>query len=200
MRFLWIIIFIVGLMAGSVSTACGQEKIHYDLQITLERTACFGPCPYYSLTINFDGAVKFTPLGKPGYCGKGDAPKPPLEGSITQDQLRTLLAEFDKIKFYSLRKQYGSAGKSMTSGICPEYWSDSPTATVSIRNNGKHKTVNHYLGCEGTKILDDLGALEDKIDEIVDSKKWTSQYAWGGVPSITNVQLKVESSPAIKPQ
>lgn len=199
MRFLLGTIFLIGLTLVSVSNIYCQKEIHKDLAITLERSQCYGWCPHYSITISFDGIVKFTPLGKPVYRGKGDVPKPPLEGSITPNQLRTLLTEFQKIKFHSLRKRYGLEGKSHTGPTCPNYGTDSPWATVSIRINGKHKTIEHYLGCSGLQILDDLEALENKIDEIVDVKKWTSQYGWG-VPSITDVQLKVDRPPTIKPQ
>ncbi|MFT3743134.1 MAG: DUF6438 domain-containing protein [Pyrinomonadaceae bacterium] len=199
MRILWPTIFLIFLVAGGDIPVYSQQKIEKDLVITLERSVCYGSCPSYSLTINSDGAVRFTPLENPVYRGEADGPKLPLEGSIAVDKLNELLTEFEKIKFYSLRKQYGSAGNSKTETRCRVYMTDFPSAKISIIRNGKKKSVYHCLGCHGPKILDALTALEDKIDETVDVKRWTSQYGWGAA-SVWDVQLKKEPLPPTKPQ
>lgn len=198
MRSVWMTILLFGLIASSVLSASSQQTIHSDLVITLERTQCFGWCPAYLVTISSDGVVKFTPQGDHVYRGDGDKPKSPMVGVITKMQLDELLTEFEKIKFYSLRKKYGSKEKFTSSQICPENWTDQPSATISIVNNRKKKTVYHYLGCQGSQTLKNLEALEDKIDEIVDVKKWTSQYGWG-TGSVTDLKLTVERLPVSKP-
>ncbi|MBP7415582.1 MAG: DUF6438 domain-containing protein [Pyrinomonadaceae bacterium] len=167
------------LFCGSFS-AYSQQDIPKDFILTLERTMCFGWCPAYTLTINADGTVKFTPDGGFAYRGNGPMPKLPLTGKITNGQLSTLLSEVKRVNFFSLRGDYGQAGGSNRSSKCPEYWTDSPSATIRIVANGKRKTVSHYLGCSGTKTLSDLEKFEVGIDKIANTDQWTSQFGWGG--------------------
>lgn len=181
-------------------TGYGQREIPKDLKITLERSQCaFGQCPNYSLTIVADGLVEFTPRGKPVFRGDGEGPSPPLKGSVSSDKLGVLLAEFENIRFNSLQRRYGSKGGSNKGRSCPVNASDNPAADISIVMNGKHKTVSHYLGCRGAKILDDLRALENRIDEIADSKQWTSQYGWGAA-SVIDLRLQINPANSSKPE
>ena len=128
--------------------------------ITLERTICFGMCPAYKVSIYGDGLVLYD--GKEFVKTKGDA-----DGRITKDEVQQLVREFEKIDYLKLADDYGSDDKT-----CPESSTDYPSATTSLNWNGKQKTVRHYLGCRGLPVLDQLRALEDKIDEVVNTKRW----------------------------
>jgi len=127
--------------------------------ITLERTVCYGFCPSYKLSIFEDGKVVYE--GREFVKTKGRA-----EGRITKDELQQLLREFEKLDYANLADEY-SEGHN-----CPEAWTDSPSAITSLNRNGKVKRVLHYHGCRGLAILDQLTALENKIDEVVNTKRW----------------------------
>src|SRR5579862_9270632 len=75
----------------------GQTKnsIPSDTKIVLERTACFGSCPIYKLTISADGTVEFE--GKDFVQVKGNA-----KGKISTDAVHQLVVAFDEIKYFSL--------------------------------------------------------------------------------------------------
>ena len=190
MRTFRIIRLTIFIAVGSVSIFA-QQEIPSDLEITLMRTRCFGWCPHYSLTITADGVVKFTPLAGFAYIGKGEVPKFPIGGQISTDQIRHLLAEFEKIKFNSLRDRYGSDSYKR-SAACPKISTDALSAELSIVEGGKRKTVWHYLGCSGTQTLNDLVALENKVDEITNSGQWVSQFGWG---TANVVDLKIKKNP-----
>ena len=128
--------------------------------ITLERTACYGTCPVYKLTIYDDGTVEYEGLEFVKKTGKA-------QGQITKDALEDLIREFEKIDYFKLGDSYRSEGKN-----CPEYWTDHPTAITSLNWQGKKKTIHHYHGCRGTTVLEQLTALENKIDEVVNTKQW----------------------------
>src|SRR5580765_3984419 len=117
----------------STQNASTPLTISDDLQITLERGACYGRCAQYVLTINSDGSVAFD--GKEETKVKGKA-----TGSISKEDLKELVAQFDKVKFFRLEDRYEF-------GNCPIKISDTPSATTTLRINGKTKTVRHYLGC-----------------------------------------------------
>lgn len=127
--------------------------------ITLERTACFGTCPAYKLTIFDDGKVLFE--GREFVRVEGKA-----EGQISKKDLEALRREFERIDYFKLADRYGGEDN------CPENWTDYPSANISFTADGKTKTIAHYLGCRGLPILDQLRALEDKIDAVVKTKQW----------------------------
>jgi uncharacterized protein DUF6438 len=128
--------------------------------ITLERTVCYGTCPAYKLTIFDDGKVVYE--GKEFVKRKGKA-----EGQISKAALDELVREFERIDYFKLDDQYTDDPKN-----CPESWTDYPSATTSLNWKGKTKTVLHYHGCRGSAVLDHLTALENKIDEAVNTKRW----------------------------
>src|SRR5262245_61172910 len=134
------------------------QDIPQDLKITLERTHCWGLCPSYKLTITADGAVVFE--GGNGVKQVGAT----IKSAISRERLKQLMAEFDRVKFFSLEDDYLDDPR-----VCAENWTDSPSAFTSIRIDGKSKTVRHYLGCKGPKVPRELTDLENKIDEIVNT-------------------------------
>jgi hypothetical protein len=131
--------------------------------ITLERTQCLGPCPIYKLTIYDDGKVEYE--GKQYVKRKGKA-----EGRITKEQLQELVREFEKIDYFDLADSYAPYG--VDKKTCPEAWTDYSAAITSLNWKDRKKTVSHYLGCRGTTVLDQLNALENKIDRVVSSDQW----------------------------
>ena len=143
--------------AGYSDRTVIPQDIPRDLKITLERTDCFGGCPVYKLTIIADGTVVFE--GRRFVKQEGVTIK-----SVSQERLKQLMAEFDRVKFFSLEDDYSETRLS-----CP---TDQPSAITSIRINGKSKTINHYLGCLEPKVPKGLTELENKIDEIVNTAQW----------------------------
>lgn len=128
--------------------------------ITLERTHCFGECPVYKITIYDDGSVVYE--GKDYVKHKDRA-----TSQITKSELDELIREFEKIDYLNLDENYASSAKN-----CPELWTDNPSAITSLNWKGKTKTVRHYYGCRGSKVAEQLTALEDKIDKIVNTAQW----------------------------
>ena len=151
--------FLVVALLLSASTVAVAQKVERD-QITLERTACFGPCPMYTLTITSDGKVKFD--GKRFTKVTG-----PATGKISKQAFRGLVAEFKKIGYFSLPDQFTPGTPQ-----CPRMVTDHPSANTSLRLNGKTKVVEHYYGCGDSGILPQLTALENKIDLVAKTQKW----------------------------
>ena len=128
--------------------------------ITLERTACFGSCPVYKVTIFDDGTVMFD--------GKESVKRPGMDVSrISKSDVEALVREFAKVDYQKLDEAYTDDPKN-----CPQQWTDASTAITSLTVEGKKKTVRHYLGCGGSKVLVQLTKLEDKIDEVANTNQW----------------------------
>jgi hypothetical protein len=145
-----------------------SSAVPSDTFITLKRTRCFGECPVYQLEISADGKVVFEGVEYVKTKGR-------VEGSLTQGQLRLLISEFEKAKYFSLRDSYVTAEDG-----CPTYWTDNPSALTSIRISGKSKSIAHYYGCQekytergqGSPFPRELTELERKIDLIAGTKQW----------------------------
>ncbi len=126
-----------------------------DVVITLERGPCFGACPVYKLTIYGDGRVVYQGIRFVAVEGNRTA-------SISEEKVRQLVNEFQKIDYFSLNDEYVDVTAT-----------DMPTAITFISVNGQTKTVAHYHG--DFDAPEELTALEDKIDEIVSTERWVKQ-------------------------
>ena len=89
-----------------------------------------------------------------------------LDNLIAKILKRTDISEFEKANFFSLQNSYVTEKDG-----CQKYPPDLPAEKISIKINGKRKTVFHYLGC-GKTILRNLG---EKIDEVTNSKRWIGE-------------------------
>ncbi|MFC1910581.1 DUF6438 domain-containing protein [Chloroflexota bacterium] len=123
-----------------------------DVIITLERTACKGTCPVYKLTIYGSGTVVYE--GKDYVKTTGNK-----ESGISVDKIEQILSEFKNIDYFSLHDSY-----------VQRVITDAPSVITSIKVGGETKTIIHYHG--DLNAPDALEALEDKIDEIVNSDQW----------------------------
>jgi acetamidase/formamidase len=128
--------------------------------ITLQRTACFGACPIYKVTIAADGTVTFE--GERFVKTEGIA-----KDRVGTADFRKLVSEFEKIDYSSLPDQFTPGTPQ-----CPRMITDLPSANTSLTLNGRTKSVAHYHGCGDSGVLAKLTALENKIDEVAGTPKW----------------------------
>jgi len=156
------------LILSKVEAQSKGNEVPKDLFITLERTICYGTCPDYRLEIQSNGTINFEGREYTKIKGK-------ITDKITAEQLKQLVLEFEKADFFSLDEKYPNEKKN-----CPSVATDMPSAIVSIKIDGKQKTIKHYLGClksgEPLELFPSaLVILEDKIDEIVNTKRWIEE-------------------------
>src|SRR5256886_133828 len=67
--------------------------------ITLERGPCFGPCPIYKVSLASDGTISFEGFNFVSTKGKATA-------QIRPQDFQKLVAEFEKMKYFSLDENY----------------------------------------------------------------------------------------------
>ena len=160
----FILVLAVLMLTGPPSWEASEDQ-NADPIIVLERESdVFQVSPEYRLSIFEDGTVLFQ--GK-----KHVKSQEPIRARIDREQLTNLLAEFERIKFYSLRQRYESEDDCKLRGT------DQPFATTTLNINGKKKSIVHYYGCweEGASRVvfpQELFKLEAKIDEVVKTKQW----------------------------
>lgn len=140
---------VAGIWAVNQTPTSGEQD---EVVITLERTACFGFCPVYTLTLQGDGTVVYE--GKDFVRVKGRA-----EITITKEKVEQLVSEFKEVDYFSLNDKYNE--RTIT---------DAPSVITSITIDGKTKTIEHYHG--DFNAPEQLTELENRIDEIINSKQW----------------------------
>jgi hypothetical protein len=153
------------LLTFCEAAAQREPKIPDDLEITLQRTVCFGSCPDYTISIDAHRKVMFT--GREFTKRNGTA-----IGRISKAALVTVITKFDQIDLDSFADDYSDGG------VCETYATDMPSEIISLRRNGRIKTVNHYFGCwgkEAKKKLEPLVNLGKMIDRLTNSKRWVGK-------------------------
>lgn len=124
----------------------------------LERTGCPGGCPVYSLWIGENGTVTYEGRANVQRVGRAT-------GKITPEQVAALLGELENGGYFSFENRYlyGSAG-------CQPYAADLPSAITTVAAGGRTKRIEHDYGCRNSPPK--LQALERRIDEVAQSKRW----------------------------
>jgi Domain of unknown function (DUF6438) len=135
------------------------QAVPSDTEIVLERQRCDLRCPVYKLTISADGSVVYN--GRLFVKQTGI-----VKSSIGKERLSELIAEIERINYFSLKDKY------IPGAECPQVATDYPTAIISVSLNGRSKTIQHYHGCTGADVLQQLTDLESKIDRVVDTEQW----------------------------
>ncbi len=114
-----------------------QQKENPIIQIRFERTACYGKCPVFSLSLNPDNTAYFEGIKYVAFTGKGEARLP----SGTFERFKCKL---DSMQVKKLRDRY-------TRNL-----SDNPTAYLSVLfEDFSVKKIEDY-GLRGTPELEEL--------------------------------------------
>ena len=139
------------------------------LKISLQRTACYGPCPDYLVTIDGHGNVVFETEPP---IGVGDAQvhqmMAPDSGvlfpgrhadRIAESVVDDLVEQFRKARFFELKNEYRA---SVT---------DSAAYIVTLDTGHGKKTIEDYVGGD-VGMPASITALEDAIDKAAGTERW----------------------------
>ncbi len=182
-RHLILALFFISILCNYSSA---QQTIPKDTLITLERTFCLGygaSCPWYKLTISAGGRVKF----EHKFFDANDkvASRGIIKSNIDANKVKQLISEFKKMDYFSLGNKYNNYKDDKN---CPQVTTHHPTVKTSITINRKSKTVEHYLGCEGTAVLKKLTDFENKVEEIVNTEQWLKEIEEKMTKELSNLK------------
>jgi hypothetical protein len=122
------------------------------LLASLARTACYGRCPIYKVTVMRDGTVQWEGERFVKVTGKATA-------KLSAAAIAELVDAFKRADYFALKDKYDRYDVT-----------DHPSAITSFDDGTRHKTVSNYHGDRSTP--ERLDALEAHIDEIVGTAKW----------------------------
>jgi (2Fe-2S) ferredoxin len=142
-----------------------------DVRLTLERTACFGVCPVYTVTIYADGTVIYEGTNFVDITGKQTA-------NIGPETVDRIVAIFAEAGYFTWEDEYTQM-----------LVTDLPSAITSVTHEGETKRIVRYEGDDTAPI--ELPYLERWIDEIASTSQWVGQeppypyFMSAGAPIIT---------------
>lgn len=139
------ILILTCALVGASQTVSSQDKDQIT-EVTLERTACFGPCPMYKVTLRRNGTISYN--GKEFVQLKGA-----YEGKFYGfERLAELISSQG---YFNWKDNYAIPA------------TDLPSANTSVVRNGKRKTIRNY-GDAGPV---ELWGIEMAIDGILKGAK-----------------------------
>lgn len=131
--------------------------------IKLTKTACFGTCPVFDLTLYGDGRVLFHGSRYTKQSGQ----------KIVQygtGRFLEAMAELDMRGFSDFNSRYDRE-------TCKIWATDHPTVIVEMRASGQTKSITWYRGCRG---IDDRAKLErmfDALDRVLEVDRFVGTEA-----------------------
>lgn len=161
--------FISALLIGLSSGGKSVETNPKQFSLEMSRTACYGSCPIYILKVDSGGKVEFKGIEFTETIGK-------VESLLTEEKIKQFSNEIQKSNFFSLEDNFGYESKN-----CFLTQTDSSGVLLTIEFDGKRKTIDHYQGCLmesrfwQENPLGRLSKFENKIDEIVETKRWVGE-------------------------
>jgi hypothetical protein len=144
------------LALGTALSGCASAgSPASDLEVRLERTACFGTCPVYVVVVHGDGLVEYEGRRFVKEIG-------PRTRRISADDARRLFSQFEKARFFELASSY-RAGMS-----------DMPTFILTFQRGKKVHRVEDYAG-RNAGMPEVVTELERATDQVAGTDEWVGR-------------------------
>ena len=158
----------LGLAACAPRTAAapadqqpGDPTVAARPAISLERTACFGGCPVYTISVSRSGQVT--------YEGSAHVREPgTATAQIPKQRVDALLVELERAGYFGFASRY-----AVSEPACGRYVADLPSAISSATLGERTQRIEHDHGCGAAPGA--LAVLENRIDEVLGSGRWTGK-------------------------
>ncbi|MBA3874106.1 MAG: hypothetical protein H0X30_33650 [Anaerolineae bacterium] len=144
------ILLIISIL-GITSVAAQDNKAN--VAITLERTACFGSCPVYTITIYDNGDVVYNGQKFVDVMGEQTSQIDPATVAL-------MVKAFETAGYFDWKEAYDT-----------QMVTDLPSTITSVTQAGKTHRITHYAGDNTAPQA--LSFLELWIDDMTNSQLWT---------------------------
>ena len=152
---------VVSVFAAMISFPCNvrAQDAANGVEITLERTRCYGFCPIYKISVTGDGLVTYEGRGFVRIVGK-------RERKIGSSAVQKLVQEFEAIHYFELEDKYEEIKNP--DGTTTRA-SDLPTTFTSLSLSGRTKKIEAYFG-----VPEELDRWAKTIDDVTGSRRWVT--------------------------
>ena len=161
LRSSWVRVLLVALAAAALvlwAYVSGVPFLPTEKSIALERTACFGACPMYKVTLYGSGRVVFE--------GDDYTTMKHAESTVDPREVERLIDRLLAAHFLDADAEYREA------------ITDTSNTIISLHSGMHDKTVSTNMGSNsGDPMADELYAIGKEIDRVADVKRWFSDAA-----------------------
>jgi hypothetical protein len=147
-RFVWAAGLALIVSTPLATSRAAPQVIPEDFVIKLERTACYGRCPVYVVSIDAKGNVTYDGTRFVKVAGR-------QTDRVPASRVAALVETVDRIRFFDLDDKYR------------QLITDLPTTFVTVTRDGRTKRIEDYFGAP--KSLNDL---ERQIDDAAQTARW----------------------------
>ena len=166
-KFRFVVLSIVFLLG--MASAYAQDNKASPV-ITLERTACFGTCPIYTISIFENGEVVYN--GEKFVTVTGEQ-----KGQIDPETVAAMVKAFENAGYFDWKEAYDT-----------QMVTDLPSVITSVTRNGETHRIDHYMGDNATPVA--LPYLEQWIDVMTNSQLWTgAEFNFASISNGTDSPL-----------
>jgi hypothetical protein len=148
---------LVALASAGAFYACATSPSLPQQSVSIERTACYGPCPVYRFTLYSDG--RYVWQGREHVSVLGTVRG--WMGARTYAAAMKLLGDARYLEF---KDSYDSE--------CEVMATDNATVMIVVEDASSRKQITHYRGCEGFARQDALTQLEENMDKVLRTRKF----------------------------
>ena len=128
------------------------QKIDESLLLaSLERTTCYGDCPYYEVKVYSNGVVTYNGRKNVEYLGLH-------KGVLSQEQIRQLLDKAKAVGYIYLANKYPIKGLGII---------DFPVCITSVRE-GESKKMVYNRNDSPQRLIE----FQDFFDELIEDVEW----------------------------
>ena len=154
----------IGASAVSALFSCSFNDAPQ--QIMLERSACFGICPSYRLTVRADGTMRYEGVGWVNTMAGQPAPAIRVDSTrLSNERVLAVFAAFDHAWSRWRPNQFGWGDAT-----CPSPATDNPTVRIVRARGAQQDTLELYYGCPTQP--ERITRAADAIDSLVEVRKW----------------------------
>lgn len=155
------IVSLIMILSWCIVFSVAQEASS-EVVVTLERAACRGTCPVYSVNILDDGTINYEGENFVEISGTQNS-------QIDPETVQLMIEAFEDAGYFDWNDEYTTQNVT-----------DLPTVTTSVTQDGTIHQIVRYAGDFSAPFM--LPYLEQWIDEMANTQQWT------GIPSaIANI-------------
>ncbi len=145
------VLLVIGL--GTSAMLISAQETDSDVVFRLEREACFGTCPAYSVQIHADGTVIYDGLQHVDEEGE-------RVSEIDPETVAYMLERFEALGYFEWDETYTDISSD-----------NMPYVTTSVTKEGETHTIQRYTGDASAPVV--LPYLENWIDFAAGTAGWT---------------------------
>ena len=154
----------MGFLLSILSCSKLQPTIGHDVLVKLNRTACHGDCPVYTIEVKKNGDVTYKGTDYVKTLGIRSA-------SISKNAVLSIESELTKAEFTSMQSELHPGGWG-----CFISATDHRYIVIEATLGNKTKAVSTYTGCDAEQVKAAI-KLADYIDQATEASKWIEGHA-----------------------